>query len=186
MRDHPFSRKKEEEKKRERERERKKRHFPKATPEWFRKSHKLHTGHMAADIHQISPRLVFPSTQELRSCNVKLIRCVFFAQGPPLYSFTYVSKYSCPSTRLKGSSTLNQAPRRTEILWTNTNAHFAPFSFFSFFFTQQKVTHLSTLLCKDPNLSLTIKRESVQLFYPVVKTNIIWWIRWSWLDKIAK
>lgn len=38
---------------------------------------------MAADIHQISPRLVFPSTQELRSCNVKLIRCVFLPKDLP-------------------------------------------------------------------------------------------------------
>lgn len=94
------------------------------------KSHKLHTGHMAADIHQISPRLVFPSTQELRSCNVKLIQCVFFAQGPPLYSFTYVSKYSCPSTRLKDSSTLTQALRDTHTHTTTepfyTKRHTSP------------------------------------------------------------
>lgn len=31
---------------------------------------------------------------------------VFFAQGPPLHSFAYVSKYNCPSTRLKYSSIL--------------------------------------------------------------------------------
>lgn len=103
------------------------------------KSHKLHTGHMAADIHQISPRLVFPSTQELRSCNVKLIQCVFFAQGPPLYSFTYVSKYSCPSTRLKDSSTLTQALRDTH---TRSQSLSTLKGTLRPFCTQWKVTHL--------------------------------------------
>lgn len=60
---------------------------------------------MAADIHQISPRLVFPfhtGTPELQRETDSVCACVrVFAQGPPLCSFTYVSKYSCPSARLK-------------------------------------------------------------------------------------
>lgn len=46
--------------------------------------------------------------------------CFFFAQGPPLYSFTYVSKYSCPSTRLRDSSDLTQG------LWHTPPPCFSP------------------------------------------------------------
>lgn len=75
---------------------------------------------------------------------MKLIQCVFSAQGPPLNSFTYVSKYSCPSTRLKYSSSLTQALRHSrlqsffppQLILFPKKAHAAVF-------TQEKVTHLN-------------------------------------------
>lgn len=116
MRDHPFSRK-----------EGEKTHFPATTLEGLRNP----TNYTRSIWQQIFTRFRHVSFFLPRRNSgaamwnwFSVCVCVCFAQGPPLYSFTYVSKYSCPSTRLKYNSTLTLLTlrrTRTHSFWKMTS-----------------------------------------------------------------